>query len=428
MDVEVVPGGVAGRARPPPSKSATHRALVLAAVGGGGRVHRPLRSADTRATATLLEAMGASVSLDAEPAVVDAPPAGRLRPPTEVVDCANSGTTLRLGAGLAATVDGRTVLTGDASLRRRPNAPLLGALERLGATAEGSGAMGEAPVTVAGPIEGGPTTLEASTSSQFLSSLLLAGSLVHRELAVEVVDGVASRPYVTLTREALALAGVEVTDGDGRYVVPAGATPRTPPAGFTVGVDPTSASYLLAAGALAGRPDVGVTGLDGGLRRPLPVRDHLAAMDLPLEADGDALVVGQGRPAPATVDLGACPDLLPTVGVLAGVADGTSRLVNCPQARHKESDRIAATADLLRCLGVEVRELADGLVVEGRPAGFEGGVVESGGDHRLAMAGAVAGLAASRPVRVRDGDAVAVSYPDFFEALADLGADVRPVR
>ncbi|MFW6448661.1 MAG: 3-phosphoshikimate 1-carboxyvinyltransferase [Halobacteriota archaeon] len=426
MDVEVVPGTVAGRIRPPSSKSATHRALMLGALGGGGPVHRPLRSADTRATAGLIETLGAAVDLDGEPAVVRAPRGGRLRSAPGSIDCANSGTTLRLGLGLAATIDGRSVLTGDESLRRRPNAPLLEALDRLGARTAGTGDIGAAPVTVDGPIRGGRAAIDATASSQYLSSLLLAATGCPERVEIEATGPVASRPYLSLTLRALSIADVRVDEAEDRFVVPAGSTPRVPSTGFEIGIDPTAASYLLAAGALAGDPEVVVTGLDGGLRRPLSARDLLDAMGIDVEATRDALTAGRVTPMSATIDLGETPDLLPTAAVLAGVADGTSRLVNCPQARHKETDRIATTAALLRALDVPVTERPDGLVIEGRPDGFAGGTVESEGDHRIAMAGAIAGLAANAPVRIRDSAVVDVSYPAFFEALETLGADVRP--
>lgn len=423
MEVVVAPGDVAGTVRVPPSKSATHRALVGAAIGGGGRIHRPLIADDTIATVELLREFGASVDVSPQQLAVTGWPGGPPTTPASPIDCANSGMTLRLGLGLAALTPGPVTLTGDASLRRRPNGPLLSALRELGADIQARNDT--APITVRGPVHGGTVRIDGSLSSQFVSSLLVLGGLAPEGISVAIDGPVVSRPYLTLTVTMLEHLGVEIHETAEGYRVDPHASLRAPPPGWVVGGDPTAAATWLAAGALAGSPAVTVSGLDPGFHRPVRFVDVLAAMDVTVHNHDGELTIERDDPQGSRIDLQATPDLLPTAGVVAAVADGTTRIDNCSHARAKETDRIRTTADMLRALSVDVTEREDGLEVVGRPAGVAGGTVDARGDHRLVMAASVAALAADGPVTIRDAEAAEVSYPAFFETLETLGATVR---
>lgn len=428
MDTVVHPGSVTGEVTPPPSKSETHRALLASALGGGGSVANPLDSRDTRATAAAITALGGAVTWSADSADIAGFDAGLPRPAADPIDCANSGTTLRLVTGVAALADGTTRLTGDASLRRRPNGPLLDAIADLGASATSEDDDGTAPLTVTGPLAGGETTMSGSTSSQFVSSVLLAGAHTPAGVSVSLSSALRSAPYLELTLKTLEAFGAEVTRSDRRFAVAGGRRLSTPDGGVTVGVDPSAASYPLAAGVLAGDPSLTVTDVGERAGAIAPIVSVLEAFDIDLDRRGRVVTVSQATPAPATVDLGDCPDLLPTAAVLAAVADGTSELVNCAHARHKETDRLHVTAEAMRALGVSVTENEDGLTIQGRPGGLTGGTIDPHDDHRIAMAGAVAGLAADGPVRIQDADCVAVSYPRFFEDLQAIGVQIEPTN
>lgn len=424
MDTVISPGPVAGEVTPPPSKSETHRALLASALAGGHVVEHPLDSADTRATARAIDGLGGRVDYAAGQASVDGFPDGRPQAPTDPIDCANSGTTLRLVTGVAALADGTSRLTGDASLQRRPNGPLLGALSALGAAVESEADDGTAPLSVTGPISGGTVSLSGSVSSQFVSSLLLAGAHAPGDVTVELTSPLRSAPYLALTIDTLEKFGVTVDrDGD-RYTVAADTHLRPPTTPVTVGVDPTAASYPLAAGVLAGDGPVTVTDVGTRAEEIAPIVGVLEAFEVPLQRSQRSVTVERATPTPTTVDLGDCPDLLPTAAVLASVADGSSQLINCEHARFKETDRIRATAEALRALGVPVSEREDGLTIRGRPDGPAGGTVDSQGDHRIAMAAAVAGLTAEDDVHVRQAECIDVSYPAFFDDLARLGGRI----
>ena len=221
MDARVSRSTVAGTTTAPPSKSYTHRAVLAAGYGDGAVVRDPLASADTRATARAVEAFGGEVEkrpdewrvtgFDGRPAV-----------PADVIDCGNSGTTMRLVTAAAALADGATVLTGDRSLRSRPQGPLLAAIEELGGRAESTRDDGRAPLVVRGPIPGGRVSIPGDVSSQFVTALLIAGGVTDEGIAVDVETELKSAPYVDITLELLSVFGVDALRTDRGFAVEGG--------------------------------------------------------------------------------------------------------------------------------------------------------------------------------------------------------------
>ena len=259
MNVEIAASSVGGAAAAPPSKSYTHRAILAAGFGEGTtKIDHPLVSADTRATARAVEAFGGRVEERDDALEI----AGFDRPetPDDVIDCANSGTTMRLTTALAALADNNTVLTGDESLRARPQGPLLDAIRELGGRAESTRRNGQAPLVVGGPVSGGTVSIPGNVSSQFVSALLLAGARMDGGIEVALETDLKSAPYVAITREVLSSFGIETGrtadgftvagdqsfDAGGRYRVPG---------------DLSSASYLLSSGVLAADEGLELSGL-----------------------------------------------------------------------------------------------------------------------------------------------------------------------
>lgn len=494
MNATVHPGPLAGTVVAPPSKSDTHRAILAAAFSDGGRILRPLRSADTLSSARAVAAFGASVDWT-EPSAsathegdghepgdyvgsergtgavteddtaraprergsseTDGASPGRPveqqgsgRPetvtvegfagsptvPETVIDCANSGTTMRLATATAGLVEGTTVLTGDASLRSRPQGALLEALEALGANARSTRENGRAPIVVEGPMRGGTTTLPGEVSSQFVSALLLAGASTPEGIRIDLTSSLVSAPYVELTRSVLSTFGVDVSldptgspEGYRAYSVPGGQRFAAPAEGYLVSSDFSSISYLLALGAVAAEAGLTVTGATPSPQGDTAIVDILDRMGADIAWDRDAGEIDVAR-APlngVTVDVGDTPDLLPTIAALGAVADGRTRIVNAGHVRLKETDRIAAMAAELERLGVAVEEHEDELVVTGSPAGPGGGTtVDSHGDHRIAMALSIPAVRADRPITIAGAEHVEVSFPGYFETLASLGIEI----
>ncbi len=420
--LRVRPSRVRGTIRASPSKSYTHRAFLMAALSGGPcRIMNPLLSDDTEATLAGVEALGADVERFEGSVRIACP---RLHPPRQAIDARNSGTTLRLLSGAVALLDGTTVLTGDASLRARPMGPLVDALNQLGARARALGEEGRAPVEITGPIRGGPVTVPGSVSSQFLSSLLIACPLAPADTDLGVMPPVLSEPYLDITQSMLGRFGVTIDGRGTHFHIPGGQ--RYLPCDFTVPGDFSSAAFPLVA-AVTSQGDVTVEGLDPstpqGDRR---ITDFLSAFGADVSVAKDR-VRARGRVLTGqTIDLAATPDLFPVLAVLATQAHGESRFVNGAHLRHKESDRIASTVAFLKAMGSDVRGTPDGCVVRG-PTPLRSASVNAQGDHRILMAAAVAGLAATGPVDITDPEAFRVSYPTFLDDFRALGADMEMV-
>ncbi|MFB6085185.1 MAG: 3-phosphoshikimate 1-carboxyvinyltransferase [Halodesulfurarchaeum sp.] len=424
MHATVSRSTVSGTVVAPPSKSYTHRAIFASAYGDGGLIRRPLVSADTRASMRAVEAFGATVDRGAGTLTVNGF-GDRPTVPADVVDCANSGTTIRLAMGVAGLVDGTTVLTGDGSLRSRPQGPMLSAIEQLGGRARSTRENDQAPLVVEGWRGGGGVEIPGDVSSQFISSLLMAGARTPEGIDIDLTSPLKSGPYVEITVELLGDFEVEVERTDSGFRVPGGQQYRAPADGYIVPGDFSAASYLLAAGAVTEGP-VTVEGLYPGPQGDsaiIPILDRMGA-DIEWEQEAGRVTVAGGSLSGVTIDVGDTPDLLPTVAVLGAVADGTMTIENCEHVRYKETDRVSAMAESLESMGATLTEERDRLTIEGGDTELEGASLEGRGDHRIVMSLAVAGLVARGETTVSDAEDVDVSFPGFFETLLELGATV----
>jgi 3-phosphoshikimate 1-carboxyvinyltransferase len=419
-------GPLRGSLRPPADKSISHRAALIAAMAEGDTVSEGcLDSADTRSTLAAVRALGA----EAEPAE-DGPLPGRLTvtgvglrgaAPAEI-DVGNAGTLLRLLPGwLAGQPAGAWTLDGDESIRRRPVDRVAEPLRRMGARLEAR--EGLPPLRVeASPLHGIEYELPVA-SAQVKSCLLLAGLLAEGE--TRVIEPLPSRDH---SERMLAAAGAELTSGEGWAAIrPA---ERLQPGRIAVPGDFSSAAFFLLAGLLVEGSEVELAGV--GLN---PTRTGLLGilerMGAALEVEERSEVGGEpagtirARPAPLRgTDIGGAEvplaiDELPLVALAACFAEGTTTIADAGELRRKESDRIATVSQALQALGARVEARDDGMLIEGA-GGLRGGRVESHGDHRIAMLGAIAGLASREGVEVGGMEAAAVSYPGFEADLAGL--------
>jgi 3-phosphoshikimate 1-carboxyvinyltransferase len=425
MDVDITQSGVAGTAAAPPSKSYTHRAILAAGHAEHATVRDPLVSADTKATMRAVEAYGGQV--DRSEAHLDVEGFdGRPGVPADVIDCANSGTTMRLVTATAALADGLTVLTGDESLRSRPQGPLLDAVEQLGGRAESTRGNGQAPLVVGGPVDGGSVSIPGDVSSQYITALLIAGAVTDEGIEVNLETELKSAPYVDITLEVLADFGVEAEQTAEGFRVAGGQTYDPVGGEYAVPGDFSSMSYLLAAGALAGDDEVIVTGARPRAQGDAAIVDILSEMGATLDWDREAgeITVERSHLDGVTVGVADTPDLLPTIAALGAAADGTTLIEDCEHVRYKETDRVSAMAEELGKLGAVVEEEQDRLTVHGGETDLVGATVDGRADHRIVMSLAVAGLVAEGTTTIQGGEHVDVSFPDFFDVVAELGADV----
>ncbi len=419
MDFVVKKSALNGEVRIPGSKSHTIRAVAIAALAGGtSHILSPLDSADAHAARRVYRQFGACIDeLDGEWRVQGL--GGNPTTPEDIIDVRNSGTTMRMALGSAALMagSGLAVLTGDEQVRRRPCGPLAEALNALGARVESTLGNGNPPFVVRGRLRGGETTIEAVTS-QYVSSLLVNAPLAENDTVLHV-PLLNEKPYVVMTLDWLARQGVlvEYEEDLSEFRIPGGQ--RYTPVDRPIPSDFSSATFFLAAGALPGNR-VSCLGLDmTDTQGDKAVVEYLRAMNAKVVVEGDAVRVDGGALRGCEIDMNATPDALPMMAALACFAEGTTRLVNVPQARLKETDRIRVMRMELEKMGGRVTELADGMIIE--QSTLHGAEVEGHGDHRVIMALSIAATQVDGTTTIHGADAVDVTYPGFGDSLRELG-------
>ncbi len=413
MLARILPSRLQGSVTVPPSKSMAHRALLCAGLAvGETRIQGILPSQDMEATCRALTALGASIVRQGSLARVQGV-AGRPKAPQGPVDCGESGSTLRFLIPAFALASAPARLTGRGRLPQRPLGP-------YGAIFHGQGlpfAQDETGVSFQGPLAPGDYGLPGDVSSQFISGLLFALPLLPGDSHIRIQPPFESRGYVNMTLQVMDAFGVQAAFLDGLTLrVPGNQRFTAPAAPFLVEGDDSQAAFFLTLDAILG--DVSVAGLS-----PRSIQGDRVMGEI-LARCGH--VPGQPpRPlAPFVADLGDCPDLGPILMTLGLFCRGESRLLNAGRLRLKESDRGTAMAQELSKLGGQASLAGDEIRIRQsrlRP----GPALSSHGDHRIAMALAVAALGARIPADIQGAEAVEKSYPDFWKDLAAIGARVE---
>jgi 3-phosphoshikimate 1-carboxyvinyltransferase len=418
MDLHITHSALHGAVDIPGSKSHTIRAVAIAALAAGeSEILSPLESADARAAFAAYRAFGAEIADEGNVWRVKGT-GGVPGLPDNVIDTGNSGTTMNIALGTAALVkNGLVVLTGDAQVRRRPCGPLAQALNDLGASVRSTRGSACPPYVVEGPVRGGTTTFEAMTS-QYVTSLLLNCVLAEADSRI-FVPLMHEKPYVTMTLDWLARQGVTVTYNDdySEFHVPGGQ--RYQPVRRRIPGDFSSATFFLAAGALPGN-NVLCQGLDmEDTQGDKAVVDYLKQMGAAVTVESDGIRVKSAVLKGCELDLNATPDALPMMAALACFAEGTTRLVNVPQARLKETDRIAVMRQELAKLGAKIEERPDGLVIH--ESKLNAAPVEGHDDHRIVMSLGIAATQLSGETVIRGAEAMRITFPTFVDAVVGLG-------
>ncbi len=421
-------GPLRGRIRVPGDKSISHRSIMLSSIAQGrSEVTGFLEGEDCLRTMECFRAMGIDIERRGEHVTVLGQGLHGLREPEDVMDAGNSGTTIRLLSGILAGQGFLSVVTGDASLRRRPMDRIADPLRRMGAAVDGRGSGNLAPLVIRGGSLQGITYDLPVPSAQVKSAVLLAGLYAEGNTTVRRDFG--SRDH---TENMLAALGAEVNRCQDAVSVKAeelfGGSIQVPG-------DISSAAFFLAAAAAV--PGSEVTVQKVGLN---PTRtgilDVLTQMGAAVDVDnvhtsggepmGDVTVKG-GALQGALVSGELIPRLLdeiPVIAVLGAVAEGTTVIADAAELKVKESNRISAMVQELQKLGAKITEKTDGMEIEG-PADLSGAVVSSHGDHRIAMSLAVAGLFCDQPVRIEDSRCINTSFPGFHQMLARLTENRR---
>lgn len=402
--------------RIPGSKSITHRALITASLANGkSRIEDFLACEDTLYTASALRNMGIEISMNGSHVSVFGT-GGNFKTASEKKEIflGNSGTSYRLLLSLAALGRGEYIFTCSSRMRQRPIGDLVKALRDLGVDASFIQKQGYPPVSIKGNgIRGGRITIPGNISSQYISSILLSGPYAEKEVEIEVTGNLVSRSYVGLTLDVMRRFGIHVDRSDYRSFR-VGVEKRYRPCRFSIEGDVSSASYFWAAAAVTGGRVVTENIHPHTTRQgDIAFLDILEEMGCHVEKQQDRVIV-QGRAVSGMeADMGAMPDMVPTLAAVALFAEGKTVIRNVSHLRYKESDRLSDTAHEWRSLGGKVEELEDGLVIHGGPR-LTGTEVDPHNDHRLAMSLAIIGLKTGG-VRIRDEHCVEKSFPSFWK-------------
>jgi len=411
MRISLGKSEIRGKVTVPSSKSYTIRGLVCAALAKGeSRLVNPLLADDTEAAAEVLGKIGTVITREERLWRVKG---GSFHPPETELFCRDSAATLRFMTALCALVPGPCRLTAGPSLMKRPVQPLLDALQQLGVKCAGNGGL--PPVTVeGGKLEGGETEIAGDVSSQFISALLFIAPLAEKGIDIILTTPPTSLPYLRMTIECLAKFGIEVAETPSGFSVK---KQTYQPAAYEVEGDWSSASYLFALGAACG--EVTVTNLNpASLQGDRAMLGFLKKMGAGVRVDNGSVTARRGKLRALKADVSDCIDLLPTVAVLAALAEGSSELTGISRARLKESDRVAAVKEGLERLGISVKEEADKLTIHGGKPGP--GEIDSWNDHRIAMAFSILGMAGGG-ITIKNVECVGKTFPEFWAILEDMG-------
>jgi len=384
MTVILHPGRLAGAIAAMPSKYDLHRLMIASHLAGMSLEGLPVISDDIAVTKECLLSMH-NAQMHAVPCTEH--------------NCRESGSTLRFLLPVFAALGRGATFTGEGRLPERPMQPLIDQLREHGCAIDRE----NLPITIAGRLRPGAFTLPGDVSSQYVTGLLFALPLLQGDSEIALTSALESRGYVDMTLRTLGKFGIVVRKTERGFQMPGGQAYQPPAGPLVPDADWSSAAFWLAANALGS--DVCVAGLGEGSAQP------------------DRAIAGLLKELPGEIDVSQCPDLAPILAVAMALTPGERAIVNGARLRLKESDRLHAMAANLAALGADVTELPDGLAIRGRPM-LRGGMADSFGDHRIAMAMAIAALRCEGEVTLHGAQAVGKTYPAFWEDYQRLGGRI----
>lgn len=434
MDVVITPHELTGTIDAIASKSMAHRLLICAALcSGPTRIECSTSSRDIEATIECLKGLGAKIErsgsyLNVEP-ISGASSSDNIRVPKQgaLLDCGESGSTLRFMLPVVAALGCDASLTGHGRLSERPLSPLY---EELIAGGAEISEQGNFPMSIRGKLRAGRFELPGNVSSQYVSSLLLAAPLMGGPTEIRVSNPVESKPYIDLTISALNTFGVEVAHSqetvEGRSYttfVLSPSTPFTSPGEVVVEGDWSNAAFWFAAGALGQGITVNNVPLQSR-QGDKAILAALAKLGARVSRKGTSANVSLSTPTGTNINASDFPDLVPPLAAVAALCPGHTSISGCERLRLKESDRIETVCAGLAALGADITHSASSIEINGKES-LAGGVVDAANDHRIAMMAAVAATRCTAPVTILGAECTEKSYPAFFDDYCALGGTIE---
>jgi 3-phosphoshikimate 1-carboxyvinyltransferase len=402
----------------PPSKSYTHRALIIGALGSGTTtLLQPLFAQDTRLTMSALRMLGVPITENPDRIIITGCNGRFPTRDTTILDLDNSGTSLRLLTSLALLCRYPVILTGSQRMQERPIGPLSQALVSLGGTIDFLKNEGFPPLKVSGHLQGGSVVVDGTISSQFISSLLIAAPYAETGLEVVIPSPPASQSYLDITLDVMQVFGANVTrDGYARFWV----NNRRQYMGrtYTIEGDYSSASYFFAIAAICGGRVTVKNLVPESVQGDRRFLEALRLMGCTVTPSGNAVTVERrGDLQGITFDMSSSPDTVQTLCMVAAMAKTPTTITGISHLKFKESDRISRTAERLLALGGNVQAEDDRITI--RPAPLHGGSINPDNDHRTAMSFAVLGLGIGG-ITITDAECVSKSFPGFWDILGGV--------
>jgi 3-phosphoshikimate 1-carboxyvinyltransferase len=422
MQAIVQPSKISGSITAPASKSAMQRACAAALIKGGKTVlHNPGISADDKAALDIIRQLGAEIQRDNDTIVIKA---NGVNPGSGNINCGESGLSVRMFTPIAALSDREITIDGSGSLVKRPLAFFNEVLPQLGVQCKSNN--GFLPLQVKGPLQPADIEVDGSLSSQFLTGLLFAYSAANASNVMLRVKNLTSKPYIDLTLKLMSEFGLKVPVNDQyeEFFFPPRSTSQFENSSidYTVEADWSGGAFLLVAGAIAG--GITVKGLDVfSTQADKAVLQALMQSEAVMSIREEQIDVNPGKLKAFHFNAVDCPDLFPPLVALASYCEGTTVIEGVHRLTHKESNRAVTLQEEFGKMGVKVDLQDDLMVIEGGK-GVKGNQVSSRHDHRIAMACAVAALKADGAVTIADAEAVNKSYPEFYNHLQKLHAEL----
>ena len=416
MIVEISASSVNGSVEAPASKSLMQRAVAAALLAEGtSTLFNPSFSEDSKYALKMAECLGAKVKIENDKAVIS----GGFQPICNTLDCGESGLGVRMFSAIAALSGMELHFTGSGTILNRPMDMLQKTIESLGATVKTT--KGRLPLTVRGPLRGGHALVDGSVSSQFLTGLLFALPLAENNSVLEI-SNLKSKPYIDLTIDVLEKFGITIENQNyERIIIPN--KQQYVAANYQVEGDWSGAAFLAVLGAISGKTEIHNLQFNSK-QADIKIIDALKLAGAELKKTTNVIAVSRNELRAFQFDITDCPDLAPPLVALAAFCKGKSVITGTERLKVKESDRSSTLQKEFSALGVDIQGFENRLEIVGANQ-IKGGEVSSHGDHRIAMALAVAGTRSSAPVSIENAESIYKSYPEFYNDLSKLGVALK---
>lgn len=421
-DVKFSPFVPNGTVNVPPSKSDVHRAIICAAMANGvSRISPVALSNDIKATIGCIKALGADAVLENNVLTVDG--TNMYKNKTALLDCGESGSTLRFFIPIAAVGNINATFVGKGKLPQRPIGIFTEALPKAGTVCKTEGGL---PLEIKGQLKSGIFEIPGNVSSQFITGLLLALPILEGDSEIVLTSPLESVGYIAMTIRTMKQFGVNIDTTENGWHIKGGQTYKS--CNYTTDGDWSQAAFFMVLGAVSGKVTVKGVAKDStqGDKKCAEILARFGAKVTQLDNE---VTVEKGKLKAITIDASQIPDLVPVLSVCAAFAEGTTKIINAERLRIKECDRLKATAELLNNLGGKVKELSDGLEITGVPS-LKGGNVNGYNDHRIVMSAAVCAARSDEDITATFAMSINKSYPDFYIDYNSIGgkANVLDLR